>query len=43
MRQVAGLIVATIATRDDHGARHGIAADVRDICARFPVPGLPEA
>ncbi len=42
MREVGGLIVDAIRDRAD-GARLGeLAGRVRDICARFPVPGLPE-
>ena len=43
MRQVAGLIVRAIAARDDPPARARLAAEAREICARFPVPGLTRA
>jgi glycine hydroxymethyltransferase len=42
MREVAGLIVNAIAEREDQAALDELAARVRQICARFPVPGLPE-
>jgi hypothetical protein len=41
MRRVGELIVEAISNRDDVQARDRIAAEVRDMCARFPVPGLP--
>jgi hypothetical protein len=37
------LLVETLQTRDEPAEHSRIAAEVRDICARFPVPGLPEA
>jgi glycine hydroxymethyltransferase len=43
MRAVGGLIVRTLRERDDVSALDEVAAAVRDICARFPVPGLPDA
>jgi glycine hydroxymethyltransferase len=43
MRQVGRLIVRAIETRDDESERDRLAAEVREICARFPVPGLPAA
>jgi glycine hydroxymethyltransferase len=42
-RTIGELIVRTLTRRDDEAARHAIAAQVREICARFPVPGLPSA
>jgi glycine hydroxymethyltransferase len=42
MRDVAGLIVNAIAQRENQAALDELAARVRQICARFPVPGLPE-
>jgi glycine/serine hydroxymethyltransferase len=42
MREVGSLIVQAIAQRDDEQALAGLAQRVHDICARFPVPGLPE-
>jgi glycine hydroxymethyltransferase len=43
MRQIAALIVRAIAARDDAAAQAVLAAEVRVICDRFPVPGLPAA
>jgi glycine hydroxymethyltransferase len=42
MRGVGGLIVSAIERRGDEAALDELRAEVRDICARFPVPGLPE-
>jgi len=43
MREVGELIVSAIQQRDDAPASEALSARVRDICARFPVPGLPQA
>ena len=43
MRQVGLLIVRAIEQRDDEQALSALSEQVRQICARFPVPGLPEA
>jgi glycine hydroxymethyltransferase len=43
MREVGELIVRAIELRDDEPALSALAEQVRQICARFPVPGLPEA
>jgi glycine hydroxymethyltransferase len=43
MRRIARLIVRTLTARDDATARGRVASEVREICAAFPVPGLPEA
>ncbi len=43
MREVGELIVSAIQQRDDALASEALSARVRDICARFPVPGLPQA
>jgi glycine hydroxymethyltransferase len=40
-RAIGQLIVRTLRQREDPGARPAIQAAVREICARFPVPGLP--
>jgi len=40
-RTIGELIVRTLTQRDDPAAQVVIAAEVRGICARFPVPGLP--
>ncbi len=42
MRQLGRIIVTAIERRDDEAALAGLADEVRQICARFPVPGLPE-
>jgi glycine hydroxymethyltransferase len=41
MREIGGLIVKAIQGRDDNVAKQAIRDSVRDMCARFPVPGLP--
>jgi len=43
MREVGELIVRAIERRDDERALSALAEQVRQICSRFPVPGLPEA
>ncbi len=43
MQRIARLIVRTLTARDDAAAREEVASEVREICAAFPVPGLPEA
>jgi glycine hydroxymethyltransferase len=43
MRRVGELIVQTLAERDDPAVRAAIALEVREICSRFPAPGLPQA
>ena len=43
MRDVGRLLVGALVTRDDPAEHARIGAEVRGICARFPVPGLPEA
>ena len=42
MREVGELIVRAIAQRDDPSSSTQIAASVREICSRFPVPGLTD-
>ena len=42
MREVAELIVSAIRQREDETASATLSERVRDICARFPVPGLPQ-
>ena len=42
MREVGALIVQAIERRADDQALAELAGRVHDICARFPVPGLPE-
>jgi glycine hydroxymethyltransferase len=41
MRRVGELIVRTVTQRDDAAALDAVRGEVHDICARFPVPGLP--
>jgi glycine hydroxymethyltransferase len=43
MRQVGELIVRTLRGRDDEAELDAVRSEVKEICARFPVPGLPEA
>ena len=43
MRDVGRLLVETLLARDEPTEHARIGAEVREICARFPVPGLPEA
>jgi glycine hydroxymethyltransferase len=43
MREVGRLLVEALVRRDEPAERARIGAEVRGICARFPVPGLPEA
>ncbi|HEY7599709.1 MAG TPA: serine hydroxymethyltransferase, partial [Candidatus Limnocylindrales bacterium] len=42
MRDIGRLIVSAIEQRGDDAALAGVAAEVREMCARFPVPGLPQ-
>jgi hypothetical protein len=43
MREVGRLLVEALLTRDAPAEHARIRAAAHDICARFPVPGLPEA
>jgi glycine hydroxymethyltransferase len=43
MRAIGGLIMDAIEQRGDAAAHERLAAAVRDIVGRFPVPGLPNA
>jgi glycine hydroxymethyltransferase len=43
MRQVGELLVRTLRHREDAATLAEVASQVRAICARFPVPGLPDA
>ncbi|MFH0751245.1 MAG: serine hydroxymethyltransferase [Chloroflexota bacterium] len=43
MREVGRLLVEALLARDEPAEHARIRAEVRDICARFPVPGLPGA
>ena len=42
MRLVGELTVSALEQRDDEQGLSRLAAQVREICARFPVPGLPK-
>jgi glycine hydroxymethyltransferase len=42
MRDIGRIIVAAVRGRDDAAVLAGFAAEVRAMCARFPVPGLPQ-
>jgi len=42
MRDVGELIVEAIRNREDEAAKQTLSERVREICARFPVPGLPQ-
>ena len=41
MRTIGQLVVEAITGRDDAGVHARIREDVRELVARFPVPGLP--
>jgi glycine hydroxymethyltransferase len=41
MREIGRLIVSAMQHRDDDAAKQQIKASVHEMCARFPVPGLP--
>jgi glycine hydroxymethyltransferase len=43
MRTVGRVIVEAIRGRDDAAVQARLAGEVREIAARFPVPGLPAA
>jgi len=43
MRQIGRIIVEAIRGRDDTALHERLATEVREITARFPVPGLPAA
>ena len=43
MRRIGTLIVDAIEGRDDPAVAARVSGAVREMCARFPVPGLPEA
>jgi glycine hydroxymethyltransferase len=43
MRHVGELIVSAINGRDDETAKDTLRGRIREICGRFPVPGLSEA
>ncbi len=43
MRRVGELIVQSLRQREDPAALEQVRHEVKEICARYPVPGLPEA
>ncbi len=43
MRQVGELIARTLQGRTDEAVLDSVRREVKEICARFPVPGLPKA
>jgi len=43
MREIGRIIISAIASRDDPAVQRRLAGQVREIVARFPVPGLSEA
>jgi glycine/serine hydroxymethyltransferase len=43
MRDVGELIVESIRNREDEAVKQTLKERVREICARFPVPGLTQA
>ena len=42
MRDIGRLIVSAVERRADEAALAKLATEVREMCARFPVPGLPQ-
>jgi glycine hydroxymethyltransferase len=43
MREIARIVVDAIAGRDDPATAAALRAETRAMCARFPLPGVPEA
>jgi glycine hydroxymethyltransferase len=43
MRRIGELIVRSLRQRDDESVRLAVSAEVREICSRYPAPGLPQA
>ena len=43
MRAIGRIIIEAIATRNEPAEQSRLAAEVREICERYPVPGLPDA
>jgi glycine hydroxymethyltransferase len=43
MDEIGRMIIQAVASRDEPAEQARLAAEVHDICARFPVPGLPTA
>jgi glycine hydroxymethyltransferase len=42
VREIGRMIIAAIRTRDEPHEQARLSAEVREICSRFPVPGLPD-
>jgi hypothetical protein len=42
MRLIGESIVSAIVARDDQAEHSRLAAQIHDLCSRFPVPGLRE-
>jgi len=42
MKQIAALMARLLAAPNDRSVREGVAREVRQICSRFPVPGIDE-
>ena len=42
VREIGRTIIAAIRTRDEPHEQTRLSAEVREICSRFPVPGLPD-
>ena len=43
IREIGRIIIQAITARDEPATSARLAAEVREICSRFPVPGLPDA
>ena len=43
IREIGRMIIEAITARDEPAEQARLAAEVREICGRFPVPGLPDA
>ena len=43
VREIGQMIIAAITSRDEPAEQARLSAEVREICSRFPVPGLPDA
>ena len=42
VREIGRMIIAAIRSRDEPAEQARLSAEVREICSRFPVPGLPD-
>jgi len=43
VREIGRMIIQAISARDEPAEQARLGAEVREICGRFPVPGLPDA